>query len=49
MEYTYLGRTGLKISRHIDGSLKRLQTDHIDIYQMHHIERHAPWANMACF
>lgn len=46
MEYTYLGRTGLKISRHINGSLKRLQTDHIDIYQMHHIERHAPWAEI---
>lgn len=24
-------------------SLKRLQTDHIDLYQMHHIDRNAPW------
>ena len=24
-------------------SLRRLQTDHIDLYQMHHIDRHAPW------
>ena len=30
----------------VDGILKRLQTDHIDIYQMHHIERHAPWAEI---
>ena len=24
-------------------SLRRLQTDHIDLYQMHHIDRNAPW------
>lgn len=24
-------------------SLRRLQTDHIDLYQMHHIAREAPW------
>lgn len=24
-------------------SLKRLQTDHIDLYQMHHIDRNTPW------
>lgn len=24
-------------------SLRRLQTDHIDLYQMHHIDRHTPW------
>lgn len=24
-------------------SLKRLQTDHIDLYQMHHIDRETPW------
>jgi aryl-alcohol dehydrogenase-like predicted oxidoreductase len=26
-----------------DSSLRRLQTDHIDLYQMHHIDRTAPW------
>jgi len=24
-------------------SLRRLQTDHIDLYQMHHIDRNTPW------
>ena len=26
-----------------DESLKRLQTDHIDLYQMHHVDRETPW------
>ena len=26
-----------------DESLRRLQTDHIDLYQMHHIDRETPW------
>jgi aryl-alcohol dehydrogenase-like predicted oxidoreductase len=26
-----------------DGSLRRLQTDHIDLYQMHHVDRDTPW------
>jgi aryl-alcohol dehydrogenase-like predicted oxidoreductase len=34
-------------ARHIrmacDESLRRLQTEHIDLYQMHHIDRAAPW------
>jgi aryl-alcohol dehydrogenase-like predicted oxidoreductase len=34
-------------ARHIraacDDSLRRLQTDHIDLYQMHHIDRSASW------
>jgi aryl-alcohol dehydrogenase-like predicted oxidoreductase len=26
-----------------EASLKRLRTDHIDLYQMHHIDRNTPW------
>ena len=29
--------------RACDASLKRLQTDHIDLYQMHHVDRATPW------
>ena len=32
-----------KIRKHCEGSLKRLQTDHIDLYQMHHIDHACPW------
>jgi aryl-alcohol dehydrogenase-like predicted oxidoreductase len=31
------------IRRACENSLRRLQTDHIDLYQMHHIDRHTPW------
>jgi aryl-alcohol dehydrogenase-like predicted oxidoreductase len=33
----------LHIRRACDESLRRLQTDHIDLYQMHHIDRETPW------
>jgi len=31
------------IKRACEASLKRLKTDHIDLYQMHHIDRNTPW------
>jgi aryl-alcohol dehydrogenase-like predicted oxidoreductase len=31
------------IRRACDASLRRLQTDHIDLYQMHHVDRATPW------
>jgi aryl-alcohol dehydrogenase-like predicted oxidoreductase len=38
---------GLLSARNIrmacDASLTRLQTDHVDLYQMHHVDRTAPW------
>ncbi len=35
--------SALHIRRACDDSLRRLQTDHIDLYQMHHIDRNTPW------
>ncbi|MCU1345671.1 MAG: aldo/keto reductase [Acidimicrobiia bacterium] len=35
--------SALNIRRACDASLKRLQTDYIDVYQMHHIDRSTPW------
>ncbi|MGA7606148.1 MAG: aldo/keto reductase [Anaerolineales bacterium] len=32
-----------KIRRHLESSFKRLQTDHLEIYYMHHIDRNVTW------
>jgi aryl-alcohol dehydrogenase-like predicted oxidoreductase len=37
------GLSAVKIRRGCEGSLRRLKTDYIDLYQMHHIAREAPW------
>jgi aryl-alcohol dehydrogenase-like predicted oxidoreductase len=37
------GLSAYHIKKACEDSLQRLQTDHIDLYQMHHIERSTPW------
>ncbi|HTL51152.1 MAG TPA: aldo/keto reductase [Planctomycetota bacterium] len=43
-EWPNQGRvSALNIRQACDASLKRLKTDYIDLYQMHHIDRLCPW------
>jgi NDP-hexose 2,3-enoyl reductase len=35
--------SALNIRRSCEDSLRRLGTDHIDLYQMHHVDRATPW------
>ncbi|SDT01207.1 Predicted oxidoreductase [Paenibacillaceae bacterium GAS479] len=37
------GLSSYKIRRHLEDSLRRLQTDHIELYQMHHVDRSVGW------
>jgi aryl-alcohol dehydrogenase-like predicted oxidoreductase len=35
--------SALHIRQACEQSLRRLQTDHVDLYQMHHVDRESPW------
>jgi aryl-alcohol dehydrogenase-like predicted oxidoreductase len=35
--------SALNVRRACEASLRRLQTDHIDLYQMHHVDLDTPW------
>lgn len=37
------GLSAYHIRKACEDSLRRMQTDHIDLYQMHHVERTTPW------
>jgi aryl-alcohol dehydrogenase-like predicted oxidoreductase len=37
------GLSAYHVRKACEDSLRRLQTDHIDLYQMHHIDRSTPW------
>lgn len=39
----FSGLSAKHIKWAVEGSLKRLQTDYIDLYQFHHVDRSAPW------
>ena len=40
------GLSARNIRTAVEASLKRLKTDHIDLYQMHHIDRTVPWEEL---
>ncbi|PLS01070.1 aldo/keto reductase [Neobacillus cucumis] len=40
------GLSAFKIRRHLEDSLRRLQTDHIELYQMHHVDWNVSWAEI---
>ena len=43
-DWPNMGRlSAYHIRKACEDSLRRLQTDHIDLYQMHHVDRDTPW------
>jgi aryl-alcohol dehydrogenase-like predicted oxidoreductase len=38
--------SALNVRRAIDASLRRLQTDYVDLYQFHHVDRATPWQEL---
>jgi len=38
---TFLSARNIRLA--CDASLRRLQTDYLDLYQMHHVDRDTPW------
>ncbi|HEX7056484.1 MAG TPA: aldo/keto reductase [Bacilli bacterium] len=44
--HEHAGLSAHKIRHHLEESLRRLQTDHIDLYQMHHIDRRVSWEEL---
>ena len=38
--------SAMKIKKHCEDSLRRMQTEWIDLYQMHHIDRECPWSEI---
>lgn len=40
------GLSAYHIKRACEESLQRLRTDHIDLYQMHHVDRNTPWEEL---
>src|SRR3954467_5040809 len=38
---TFLSARNIRLA--CDGSLRRMRTDYIDLYQMHHVDRDTPW------
>lgn len=40
------GLSVYKIRRHLEASMRRLQTDHVELYYMHHIDRSVTWDEM---
>ena len=39
----FSGLSAKHIKYAVEGSLKRMQTEYIDLYQFHHVDRSAPW------